>query len=295
MLLPMTPIYAVAGVSGKTGSVVADTLLEGGKAVRVIVRDAAKGEPFKARGAEVVVAELGDVAAMTRALSGVAGAYLLVPPNMGSTTPLEDNAALTAAMATAVRESKVPHVVLLSSIGAHLETGTGPIRSVHVAERDLAATGTALTALRAAYFQENWGSSLAMIPKGILPTFIPSDLSFPQVATRDIGRAAAAALLEGAPLGTTQVVELSGPREYCANDVASAAATIVGSPIAVEWGPLEAIVPTLTSFGVSAPVAELFREMYEGMTAGRIVQQDGARALRGSIPLQDTVRALLGR
>lgn len=292
----MPPIYAVAGVSGKTGSVVAETLLGDGKAVRVIVRDAAKGEPFKARGAEVAVAELGDAAALTRALTGVAGAYLLLPLNMGATTPVEDHAAFTAAMATAIRESKVPHVVFLSSVGAHLETGTGPIRSLHVAERELAATGTALTALRAASFHENWGSALAMVPTGILPTFVPSDVMYAQVATRDVGRTAAAALLEGAPLGTTQVVELSGPRDYCANDAASAIATIVGTPVVAQWAPLESIIPTLTSFGVSAPVAELFREMYEGLTAGRVVHQGGsARVVRGSIPLEDTLRAMLGR
>ena len=35
-------MYAIAGVSGHTGSVVAETLIAEGKPVRVIVRDAAK-------------------------------------------------------------------------------------------------------------------------------------------------------------------------------------------------------------------------------------------------------------
>lgn len=38
-------MYAVAGVTGNTGSVVADELLRRGKEVRVIVRNAEKGEP----------------------------------------------------------------------------------------------------------------------------------------------------------------------------------------------------------------------------------------------------------
>ncbi len=53
-------MYVIAGVSGNTGKVVADTLLAQGKKVRVVVRDAQKGEAWKKRGAEVAVAELDD-------------------------------------------------------------------------------------------------------------------------------------------------------------------------------------------------------------------------------------------
>jgi uncharacterized protein YbjT (DUF2867 family) len=289
-------MYAIAGVTGHTGSVVADTLLSQGKPVRVIVRDAAKGEPFRARGAEVAVADLGDAAALTRALTGVKGAYLLLPPNMTTQTPLENNAAISAAFATAVRAAKVPHVVLLSSAGAQHATGTGPIRALHVAERALAATGTALTALRASYFQENWGASLGMLPQGVLPTFVPADVAFPQVATRDIGKTAAAALAEGAPAGTKQVIELSGPREYSTNDVAAALGKITGSKIAAQEAPLAAVVPTFTSFGVSAPVAELFREMYQGITEGKLAWEGGsARSVRGTVEIEETLRKLLGK
>ena len=291
------PIYAVAGVSGHTGSVVADTLLAQGKAVRVIVRDAAKGESWKARGAEVAVAVVEDAGALTRALTGVAGAYLLLPPDMVSTTPIEDNAKRTQALATAVRASKVPHVVFLSSFGAQHATGTGPIRSLHVAEQELAKTGTALTALRAAYFQENWGSSLGMLPQGVLPVFVPADLTFPQVATKDIGRTAATALVEGAPApGTTQIIELSGPRDYSATDVAAALTTITGATVNAQSAPLDAVVPTFTSFGISAAMAGLYREMYEGIINGTVAHEGGAaRAQRGSVAIDATLRTLLGR
>ena len=75
--------YVVAGVSGHTGRVVAETLLAKGSKVRVVVRDAAKGEPWAKKGAEVAIADLGDEAALAKALAGATGAYLLVPPIMG--------------------------------------------------------------------------------------------------------------------------------------------------------------------------------------------------------------------
>ena len=287
-------IYAIAGVSGNTGSVVADTLLAQGIRVRVIVRDAAKGAAFAARGAEVVVASLSDGAALTRALTGVDGAYLLLPPDVVTLTPLEDNAKRTAILAEAIRAAKVPHVVLLSSVGAQHATGTGPIRALHVAERELAPakTGAALTAIRAASFQENWGTALGMLGQGVLPTFVSKTVRYPQVATRDIGRTAAAALVEGGK--GFQIVELSGPRDYTAEDAATALSAITGKPVVAQDAPLEAVVPTFTSFGLSAPVAALFREMYEGIVSGQVVWEGGAaRAVRGTVTLDDTLRTLL--
>ena len=286
-------MFVIAGVTGNTGAVVADTLLAAKAPVRVIVRDAAKGAAWQARGAEVAVADLGDKAALTRALAGVAGAYLLVPPRPGSTDPLGENRAVVAALAAAVTAAKVPHVVLLSSVGAHVPAGTGPIQSVHHAEEALAATGAALTAVRASYFQENWGASLGMLDQGVLPTFLPAGLAIPMVATADIGRTAAAALVEGGH--GRQAIELAGPREYSSTDVAAALERVAGRPVRVMEAPLDAVVPTFTGFGISKPVAELYREMYEAIARGVVAPAPGGRAVRGVVTIDETLRKLLGK
>lgn len=289
-------MYAITGVTGHTGSVVADTLLAQGKQVRVVVRDAAKGEPWRARGAEVAVAALEDTAALTRAFTGAQGAYVLLPPNVTTTDPIGVYAKLTASIAAAVRASGVPLVVLLSSIGAQHADGTGPIRTLHVAERELAATGAALTAVRAAYFHENWGASLGTLDTGTIYAFVPANLSFPQVASVDIGRTAAAALVEGAPAGRTQVIELAGPHEISGDDVGRALTAITGKPVTVQTAPLDAVVPTFTSFGLSKEVAELYREMYAGIISGRVGwQRGGAREVRGTATIEDTLKKLVGR
>jgi uncharacterized protein YbjT (DUF2867 family) len=154
-------IFVVAGVSGNTGSVVAETLLAQGKAVRVIVRDAAKGAPWKARGAEVAVATLTDADALARAFAGADGVYVLAPPaGFGAEDPSAERPAQNAAITSALRKARPAHVVLLSSEGAQHPAGTGPIAALHVLEREIAATGVPATFLRAAYFMENWGASL---------------------------------------------------------------------------------------------------------------------------------------
>jgi uncharacterized protein YbjT (DUF2867 family) len=285
-------MFAIAGVTGNTGSVVAETLLAAKHPVRVVLRDATKAAAWQAKGAEIAIAAFDDAAALTRAFSGAAGAYVLNAPNVQSTTPLESNAQITAALATAIRAAKVPHVVHLSSVGAQHADGTGPIKGLYVTERELAATGTALTSLRASYFMENGGASLGALAQGIFPVFVPVDLRFSQVATRDIGRTAAAALIEG-PHGR-QIIELVGPKDYSANDTAGLLSTITGKTITAVCAPLDAVVPTLTGFGISAQVAALFREMYEGITSGKVALEGGsARLVRGTIPMEDVLAGLL--
>lgn len=283
-------MYAIAGVTGNTGSVVADTLLAQGEPVRVIVRDAAKGASWKARGAEVAVAALEDTAALTAALRGATGAYLLVPPRVASKDPAGENRALIASLVRAVKDAKVPHVVLLSSVGAQHAKGTGPILSVHHAEHELAAV-TKLTAVRASYFLENWGGALGMIDQGVLPTFVPADVRFRMVATADIGKTAARALVEETP----GVIELAGPREQSADDIAAIVSTITGKPVKAQVAPLDAVVPTFTSFGMSAEVAGLFREMYEGIAAGLLAPEPTNRQVKGAVGAETVLRALLGR
>ncbi|MBX3186270.1 MAG: NmrA family NAD(P)-binding protein [Labilithrix sp.] len=285
-------MFVIAGVSGNTGSVVAKSLLEKGERVRVIVRDAKKGAIWKERGADVAVLALDDEDALTRALEGAKGAYLLSPPSPGSSDLLKEKRAFVDALARAVDRSKIPHVVFLSSIGAQHDDGTGIIRTVAYAERRLAQTSAKLTFVRAAYFLENWGSVLGAAAQGKLPTFLPPDLTIPMVATADIGRVAATALLEGAS-AKTQILELAGPRDYSSRDVAIAAAKVLGKPVEADGAPLAAVVPAFTSFGISADVAEQFRAMYAGIIDGTVAFEGGsARLVRGAVDAESLLRGL---
>ena len=74
-------MYAIAGVTGHTGKAVAETLHAKGQPIRVVVRDETKGASWKSRGAEVAVASVDDESALTGALRGVSGAYVLLPPD----------------------------------------------------------------------------------------------------------------------------------------------------------------------------------------------------------------------
>src|SRR5436190_16332031 len=111
-------MYVVAGATGNTGSIVAGELLKAGQTVRVVTREASRAAAVKAKGAEIVVASFDDKNAMTDALRGAAGAYLLSPPLLTSSSVLAASQKRLDAIAEAVKTSGIPHIVFLSSIGA---------------------------------------------------------------------------------------------------------------------------------------------------------------------------------
>ena len=287
-------MYVVFGANGNTGKVVANALLDRGAKVRVVARDPKKVDALRARGAEVVTADVLDVASVTAALSGATGAYLLTPPDSASADLVGRGKRIIDTFVAALTQSSVAHAVVLSSVGAQQPAGTGPIVITHYAEAQLPkASKTRFTFLRAAYFMENLlANAHPMKADGVLPVFGGGEgYPFPMVATHDIGVVAAEALL--APPAANAWVELSGPKEYSMNDAAAIAAAITGRPVKSMVLPLDAMVPTLAKFGFSENVAGLYREMTEGLGKGLVVFEGKGKAVRGKVTLEEVLRPAL--
>jgi uncharacterized protein YbjT (DUF2867 family) len=286
-------MFVVLGASGHTGKVVAQTLLRQKMKVRVVLRDAAQGKAWGDAGAEVVVADVDDGPALERAFSGAEGAYLLLPPNFSSTHVRTDNNRRTQTIARAIEAAGVPHVVLLSSVGAQQSEGTGPVLALRDAEDIFSRLRAAATFIRAAYFMENWERSLSALGGGVLPTFLTVDKAIPLVATRDIGTAAARLLSEGGR--GKRVIELAGPREYTPRDVAAGLARLVGRPIDLQQVPEEVMAPALMEAGMNAEWARLFQELTHGLNADIVVWEGGHPFWRGETDLATVLPTLLGR
>lgn len=262
-------MYVVAGIGGHTGGAAAQWLLEGGHPVTGITRSAEKADYWKAKGAEIARIDLKDKAALRDTLSGAEGAYLLVPPQYHSNDYIQDSRRLAEIMANAAAASGIAHVVLLSSVGAQFDSGTGLILSLHNAEEAFSRAAKALTVVRAAYFMENWAASFESVrDQGVLPSFFPASRKIPMIAAADIGRVAAESLLN--PTRGLRFIELAGPADYSPTDIAGALAGILNRDVKVAEAPLSAIVPTFTSFGFTEDVARLFEEMYAGILSGHV-------------------------
>ncbi len=286
-------MFVITGASGNVGSVTATTLLEAGKAVRVVVRDAEKGAAWKKRGAEVAVADLGDTAALRVAMDGADGAFLLVPPAYQAADYRADRRRISISMEEACREVSVPHVVLLSSVAAHLDAGTGPIISIHDAEVIFREYPGSLTVLRPVSFMDNWEAVIGQVREhGLMPTFHTPDLKFPTISTLDIGRIAAECLAE--PTAHRRVIEMTGPEDYSPNDVAATLSAILGKPVTAQAAPLDAVIPTYQSFGFSENAAQLMLEMYSSANSGILTYEGGAAEFRrGTVGLREGLERLL--
>ncbi len=285
-------MFVVVGATGNTGSAVAETLLNRKQPVRIVVRSADKAASWKAKGAEVAVASLEDVPAMTKALAGASGLYLLVPPNYGATAWLSEQRQRMDQAAEAVKASGIPHVVFLSSIGAHIAKDTGPIQAARYGEQALGAVAKHLTILRPCYFMDNWAPGAGMAKgQGILPTFIAPTAKVPMISTQDIGRVGAEQLMAGGK--GKQVIELAGPEEYSPNDVAVALGQILEKSVSAQHAPLSAVVPTFTSFGFSDEAAKLFEEMYTSFSTGAIGYERPASLVRGTVTIAAALRSMV--
>jgi len=195
---------------------------------------------------------------------------------------------MIGAQATAVTESGIRHVVLLSSWGAEHPAGTGPIVGLHFLEAALKKTRAISTFLRAGAFTENL---LAVLPaaqhQGILPNFYPPEHKVATIATRDIAAVAVRTLLS--PPAATQVVYVLGTHEYSAVDQAAYLSKKLGKEIKLLNLPVSAASGAIQQGGVGASMANLLQEMYEGGTKGLLGVEPGHRVERGPTTMEQAL------
>ena len=265
-------MYVILGASGHTGSIIADFLLSKGKKVRVLGRDPGRLERFVRNGAEAFTANLSDATVLAKALSGARAAYLMLPP----ATSREDQERQSDAIAKAVKESDLRYAVHLSSYGAHVSEGTGPIAGLHSSEQKLnAIRGLNVLHLRAAYFMENNLAAIGMIDRmGIFAGALLPDLKLPMIATRDVGDYAAKRLLD-LDFSGKQTRELLGERDLSMAEVTAVIGRGIGKPdLRYEQFPFDQVQQMLTQMGIPPKTAAVYIEMYKAINAGVVAAQE---------------------
>ncbi len=282
-------MFVISGATGNTGSVVAETLLDKGQSVRVLVRNAEKAAAWEAKGAEAAIVDILDTHAMAKALEGAKGAYFMLPPDLNNEQFLEDSIKRADAMVEAAKLARLPHAVILSSVGAQYQDRVGPISTIAHFEAALLKASIPLTAVRPGYFLENILDMMpAVIHSDVYPSMIqPLDHKIDMVATRDIGLTLAHALLD--PTETRhRVIELKGAQQYSAQDIAATLSAKLGREITAVPVPREAWVPQLVEAGLSRQSAETMAEMHDSINNGRI-QFLNPNAQRSQIDLESFI------
>ena len=266
-------VYVILGASGNTGSIIVDSLLSKGKKVRVVGRDAGRLQRFVRKGAEAFAGDVSDAAALTKAFSGARAAYLMLPP----ITSREDQERESDAIAQAVTESGLRYAVHLSSYGAHVPEGTGPVTGLHSSEQKLNAIGGLhVLHLRAAYFMENNLAAISMIQEmGIFGHALLPDLKMPMIATRDVGDYATQRLLD-LDFSGKQTCELLGERDLSMAEATAIIARGIGKPdLRYVQFPYDQVQQGLElQMGMPPKKAAVYIEMFKAINAGVLAAQE---------------------
>jgi uncharacterized protein YbjT (DUF2867 family) len=287
---------AVTTPTGHVGSAVADFLLDfgGDVHVRLLGRRPDKLTDFIKRGAETVIGAQDDVDYLCEATKGVDALFWATPPGYGSDNLRAFQNRLGAAAVKAIQTNKIPRVVNLSSIGANLESGTGPIAGLHDIEELLNKVSSHVTHLRPGFFFENLLWQLDSIRNwGRISLPISGSTRYPMIATRDIGRVAATRLANATWSGQV-VQELHGPADLCFRDVAETLAAVLGRKVVyIKCDRLEMRDIMLKS-AMSENVADSLLEMYDAVESGRIrTVQPRSRETTTSTTLAEFAREVI--
>jgi uncharacterized protein YbjT (DUF2867 family) len=263
-------MYAIMGATGNTGSIVAKTLLGRNEKVRAIGRSADRLTPLTAEGAEPFVGDVNDAATLTKAFSGAKAVYAMIPPSSTSDDYRAEQDRVTNAIAEAVQHAAVEYVVSLSSVGADQPQGTGPVAGLHNLEQTLnRIPDLNVLHLRPGYFMENTLAQIGIIKTmGLTAGPLRPDLMLPMIATRDIGRAAASALLALDFTGR-QTHELLGERDLSYAEAATIIGEAIGKPgLKYLRVPDQQVRGAFLQMGMSANVADLILEMSAALNSG---------------------------
>jgi uncharacterized protein YbjT (DUF2867 family) len=284
-------MFAVTGITGQVGGVVARLLLAAGHDVRAVVRDAAKGEVWAKQGCEVALADVNDQQALQHAFEGTEGVFVLLPPTFDPTPGFPEARKTIATLRAALAAAKPSRVVVLSTIGAQAAQ-PNLLNQLQILEQELGTLPMPVAFLRAAWFIENaaWDVAPAR-DSGIVPSFLqPLDKPVPMVATADIGRVAAELLRES--WTGRRIVELEGPQRISPDMIAESFARLLGRDVSMTVVPRDTWEDLFRSQGMKNPTPRM--QMIDGFNEEWICFEGAENEVRkGRVPLDTVLQSLI--
>ncbi|MEW6638143.1 MAG: NAD(P)H-binding protein [Actinomycetota bacterium] len=269
-------MIAVMGAAGNVGSKATDLLLRQNEEVRVFEHER-KLEEFRERGAEVLTGDARDVEDLKRLFRDAEAALVLLPEDLADPQFVANRSGMSRAIADALREARVGHIVALSTVGVNRENVVGPPAGLREFEERLFRLDEVnVLALRSAFYMDNLLANLPLIQsQKINGSAIRGDLKFPMIATQDVAREAAERLMRRDFAGH-QAKLLLGPEDVSMREATATIGSLLGMPDLpyVEFPPADMKGALLTA-GMSEEAASLLVDMQLALNEGW--QFDGVR------------------
>jgi uncharacterized protein YbjT (DUF2867 family) len=262
--------YVITGSLGHISKPIAEKLISEGHDVTIITSKPSNAAPIEAIGARAAVGWVEDVKFLNETFKDADAVYTMVPPKWDAENWKNWIGTIGKNYATSVKDAGIKYVVILSSVGAHMEDGCGPVSGLYLAEQALnALENVNIRHLRAAYFYHNLLSNISMIKQAGIMGGNFGETAFPIVHPADVAQAAMEEL-SGISFTGHSVRYIAGD-EKAGNEIARILGAAIGKPD-VSWvvfsddqnlnGMLEA--------GLSAEVAKNYTEMGRAIRTGEM-------------------------
>lgn len=267
--------YVITGSLGNISLPVTKALLKAEHDVTVITSKQENAKAIEALGAHAAVGSIEDLNFLTKTFAGADAVYTMVPPKYDASDWKAWIGSIGKNYAEAIKANNIKYVVNLSSVGAHLNDGVGPVSGLHLAEEALnKLTDVNIKHLRPAYFYPNLFSNIGLIKQaGIMGSnFAIADNKFPIVDPADIAAVAAEALLQLNFSGHT--VQYIASDEVSTNAIAEEIGKAIGKP-ELTWVPFtnEQAYDGMKQAGLPEEVAKNYTEMGDAVNTG-IMSED---------------------
>lgn len=280
--------YILTGSLGHISKPLAQQLTQAGHDVTVIASDDRKTAAIEAIGAKAAIGSVKDSAFLTETFRGADAVYLMVPNDFSAPSVLGHQKTVGDAYISALKASGVQRAVLLSSIGAHLRQGAGPIDGLGYLEEQLAQQLPHLHVklLRPSYFYYNLHNMGGMIRHaGIMGSNFSGTIALTH--TNDITDVAARNLLAADFTGHT--VEYIASDERTAEEIAQVLGNAIGKPGTpwIEFSDEDSLNGMLQA-GMSEDIAQRYVEMGRAFREGRATEDYlRNRPAFGKVKLED--------
>jgi uncharacterized protein YbjT (DUF2867 family) len=276
----------VTGSLGNISKPLAEKLLAENHNVTIISSKADKKPPIKAMGAKAAIGSVDDVDFLTNVFKGADAVYTMVPPFFGASDWKKHIARIGENLATAVKTAGVKYVVNLSSVGAHMPEGCGPVSGLYFTEKALNnLEGVNVKHLRPGFFYTNFYANIGMVKHmGIIGSNYGAGTPMMLADPDDIAAVAAEELTNLAFNGKS--IRYIASDERTADEIAKTLGEAIGKPDLnwVEFGDADSLA-AMQQNGLPEEVAKNYVEMGTALRSGEMAKEYNANK---PVPLQKT-------
>jgi len=189
--------YVITGSIGHISKSIIEGLIKAGKEVRVITSTPDRVREIEATGAKALIGKVQDLSFLKAAFKDADVVYTMIPPIWQTTNWRASQNEVAKNYTEAIRATGVKYVVNLSSVGAHVGKGIGPVDGLYDFEQMLnGIPGLNVKHLRPSFFFYNLIGQIALIKQaGIMGANYGEGEKIFLVHTNDIAKAALEELL----------------------------------------------------------------------------------------------------